>query len=200
MAQQAQYQVPECPTDCANLDNLPATSFETCVEAMKIFESEICDIFITIPDENGNAVNKPAAWTEAAVQTWYNDYVGEEAGDTVRRVVCIADMSSEEAETGLFSKRRKKTIGLKPHLVNVTIDDMSDENREFLRTLECGATVVMWFGTIGGNFFGGVDGILCDIFNVKLPLERGENNYEYGTFQMEWKAAAAPPRITATYG
>jgi len=197
MAQQSKYEIPTCPTDCGNISNLPAVSFESCVEAMKIFESEICDIYITIPDENGDAVNKPATWTGPAILTWHSSFVGDAELDTVRRVVVIGDLNSEDAETGTFSKRRQKAVGLKPHVLNATIDDMSDANREFIRQLECGATVVLWFATIGGNFFGGVDGILGDIFNVKLPLERGEGNYEYATFQFSWEAAAAPPRITS---
>lgn len=197
MGQQSKYQVPTCPTDCANLVNLPAVSFESCVEAMKLFESEICDLYITIPDANGDATVVPATWDEAGILAWHSANVGDAELDAVRRIVVIGDMNSEDPETGTFSKRRQKAVGLKQHILNATVDDMSDANREFMRTLECGATVVMWFATIGGNFFGGQDGILGDIYNVKLPLERGDGNYEYATFQFSWEAAAAPPRITS---
>lgn len=191
----AKYEIPTCPTDCGNIDNLPDTSMETCVEAMGLFESEIDEIYITIPDANGDAPNEIATWDASGITTWYNANVGNAAdAKDIRRLVVVGDYDNDETEGITVSKRRTKT-GTLSHVLNFTIDDLNDTNREMVRKLQCGATVVMWFKTIGGNFFGGVKGIQCDISQMKLPLARGEGNFEVATGQMSWERAAAPPRI-----
>lgn len=190
----AKYEVPICPTDCGNLASLPDTNFLNCVEAMGLFESEICDIFMTVADENGDAANLPATFDEAGILAWESANVGADP-KTWRRLTVIGDMSSEGSDAITVSKRRQKNPSLRNFNINATVDDMSDLNREYMRELQCGLEAVIYFGTIGGNFFGGTTGIRCTISDVDLPLERGEGNFEIATLVFDWEAAAAPPRI-----
>jgi hypothetical protein len=105
----------------------------------------------------------------------------------------IGDVPEPEFTERVVSKRRR-VIGNKRHVLNFTIDDMSDANYEALRQFECGGQFRISFATVGGRLFGGDCGILVDVNSRPLVLDRGEDTFERGELTFSWDRKAAPER------
>lgn len=184
------YDCPACPTDCG-VGTLPSVDFANCVDSVVEEESEICDIYASNIDADGNATNPPANWEDAT--TWA-DVLSQDTDGGVRHLVGIGDLPEPTQETRTISKRRKK-VGTKTFTLNFDIDDLSDRNREFVRSLECGYSLAIWYTTIGGFMHGGPKGVRVTVSKANLPLQRGENSYAKGLLSFEWDATCHPMRI-----
>ncbi len=181
-----------CPADCTNSD-LPAVDFSNCVDSMVSEESEITDIFMTIPDDAnpGDPLAKPTDWTTKAA--W--DLIIASSGlAKVRQLTVIGDLAEPEGTVRTVSKRRR-ILGEHTFTLNFDIDDISLANYDFMRRLQCGASVVIWYATAGGFLYGGPNGFQVDITKAGQILERGDGNYAVLRFQVQWKAKCSPPRI-----
>lgn len=179
--------------DCAQCElTLPAINFADCTESVKDEESEICNVFLSLPDPNNptEPLQSPGDWSSAA--SW--DGVLGNSGNSIRDLIGIGDLPLPETSTRIISKRRRKT-GLKKYTMNFDIDDMTDENYEFVRALGCGKDVVIWFATIGGYLYGGAKGFQATVTVADPQLDRGENVYAKLVLQFQWDAQSAPPRI-----
>lgn len=185
----ADYTTVEC-LECASLE-MPAVSFGNC--APKQVESEINRLYITIEDPNnpGEALGGPDDWTDPA--DWATA-IHASTAQKVRELIVIGDLPEPEQEVRIVSDRRK-VMGTKNFKLNITVDDATDDNYEFMRTLECGFTVRIWYGNIGGKLYGDQNGVLCDVTKANAPLDRGQNTFERFEFTFEWEAAGHPPRI-----
>ena len=133
---------PLCPTDCTGL--LPKVKSSKC--APVILLSEITRIFVTKYD---------AApfddWTDGS--EWV-DRLSEDGtqANVIRPLPVIGDKPAAAPVTKDISNGRKYTVG-KDHTLNVKVDDVSDENYEFMRNTECGGQFRIWFETAGGYLY-----------------------------------------------
>ena len=179
-----------CPTDCED-NELPDVKFNDCVEAFEEELSQICDLLISVedPENPGEAlykptdINDPDAWIAVIAQT----------GAGVRRLTGIGSLPKGEANIRDISKLRRK-VGKKNYTLTFTIDEMTDENYEFLRKMGCGRKIVMWFVTLGGKLYGGDDGFSATIEESDPIFDADQNAYVNGELVLTWKSKCAPPR------
>lgn len=176
--------LPTCPTDCTSA--LAPVNFSKC--APEIVLSEIRRIFIA----KANA----AAFTDWQLATEWTTRISETDitdADTIRAITVIGDKPAPAPVTKEVSNGRSIVIG-KDHTVNYTIDDISEENYEFMRTLECGGQYRVWYETEGGYIYGGNSGILATITGDDI-LNRGRDEIETINGVVSWRAKHHPDRI-----
>ena len=91
-----------------------------------------------------------------------------------------------------ISNGRKYVVG-KDHTLNFTIDDVSDENYEFMRSTECGGKYRLWYETKGGYMYGGNEGIKASIVMDDV-LNRGVDEIETLNGVATWRNKFSPER------
>lgn len=172
-----------CPDDCSGL--LPETNFNNCNPT--ILASEIIRVFWA----TANAApftdwKSETEWIERVSQTDVAD------PDTIRVLTVIGDKPAPTSTPRDISGGRQFTP-FKEHTLNVTIDDVTDENYEFMRALECGAIGKVWYETEGGKLYGGNSGIEKARFNLDDILPSGD---EIETLQgtVTWRNKHHPER------
>lgn len=187
------YSCPTCPENCEEFA-MPSVDFADCVDAHVEEESEISEVFMTVPQDDGNGnitgVGAPADWSSAA--SWTAAISASGAG-AVRHLIGIGDKPTADQDTRTISRGRTK-YGPKTFTVNFDIDDVSDLNYELIRNLECGVDVVFWFQTKGGYLYGGSTGIKATA-QADWILDRGDGSYSRGQITLTWTALCNPPRI-----
>lgn len=184
----ALYTCPNCGGDCGSV----CANFVTndCVDAVELLESEICTMLYSCvdPDDPTQPLYKPADWKST------DDFKAAIAAG-LNKVNVIGDIPEPTQESVTISKRRKKN-GKKNFTANIDIDEWTEENYEAMRQWECGATVFVWFQTVGGITTGGENGMRVDITKANSPLTRGENQYAKILLVMEWSSKCSEPRTT----
>lgn len=178
------YDTPACAA-CDDLE-LPETT-NNCVPEQN--ESEICYLFVSIPDpSNPNipAITSPDFSSPTVAAT----FTAPEGA--MLRV--IGDLPEPEDNQRVVSLGQT-VPGKKNFAPNFTIDDTSDENYEFLRTLECAPNIFIWWMTLGGKVYGDpANGIPATVSKANAPLDRGQGNYERFEVTTTWRAKGHPPR------
>lgn len=185
----ADYSGPTCPDSCGDV-SLPAVDIQECVDSIEVELSEITDIYLVATDSSGDAVVVPTDWTSEADWTAVLD---QSLDNKIRHLIVSGDKPATEDTEATFSKFRTKVTN-RGHTVNADVDDVSDLNYEFMRTLQCGATVRMWFATYGGKLYGGATGIKADV-KANYALERGQESRALIQFVFTWDHLQDPPRI-----
>lgn len=175
--------VPTCAGNCD--EDLAPVSFDDCQP--KVAFSEIRRIFIAkkaaAPFNNWKAAGEWVARINQTTTTG-NDYI--------RPLTVIADKPAAASVFKEISNGRRVVIG-KDHTINFTIDDISDENYEFMRTLECGGEYRFWYETEGGYMFGGNEGFLARV-DANSVLNRGRDEIETINGVMTWRTKFHPER------
>lgn len=173
---------PLCPTDCDAL--LADVLFSDC--APNIVASEIKRIFIGKSDADPfTAVATASEWTTRLTPT---------TGD-LRELIVIGDKPAPASVVKDISNARKHVVG-KDHTVNFTIDDVSPENYEFMRSTECGGKYRIWYETHGGFMYGGNAGVLASLV-MDGNLERGLDSIETLTGVISWRDRFSPERVAS---
>lgn len=158
---------PTCSTTCDS--DLPEVKFDQCNPQADF--SEIRRIFM--------AKATAASFTNWANASEWNARISADSvvgDDYIRALTVIGDKPVPTAVSKDLSNGRKKVIG-KDHVINFLIDDITDENYEFMRALECGGQYKFWYETEGGHMYGGNDGILA---NAKLDSQLNRGREEIG--------------------
>lgn len=176
--------IPTCPTDCTAA--LPVVSFSDCAPQINL--SEIRRIFLA------KTVSEPfATWTEPTEWATRVSNTDTEGDDAVRVFTVIADKPAGDMNVYEASDGRDITIH-KSQTINYTIDDVSDDNYEFLRSgIECGGQFKMWYETQGGKIFGGNEGIRISMTGDSI-LGRGRDEVELIEGTITWKSKHSPER------
>lgn len=173
---------PLCPTDCSTALN--QVVFDDC--APNINASEIKRVFVakgnSSPFEN---------WTTATEWTTRMAQSGTTA-NAIRTLTVIGDKPAPSSVSKDISNRRKFVVG-KDHTMNFTVDDVSDENYEFMRSTECGGKYRIWYETHGGYLYGGNEGVKCSIVMDDV-LNRGLDEIETLNGVATWRAKFSPER------
>lgn len=177
----------ECPSDCSFV--LPAVKFSECAPTTK--EGQVTDMFLA------NVGNEFSNWESLA--EWAGRVDNDDVSDPskVRHLTVIGDVPKPEITTQVISHKRK-IVSSKKRTVNFRIDDNTDENYDFMRTLECGGSFLMWYLTNAGDLYGGNEGIQC---TVDLSEVVPESTDEFTTLQgsAEWDERISPPRIPSPF-
>lgn len=172
-----------CPTDCTAL--LPVVEFDQC--APKINLSEITKIYVGKPSVS--------AFTDWKLATEWTTRISETDvanADAIRPLTVIADKPAPANVIKDISNGRKIAVR-KDHTINITIDDVSDKNYEFMRSTECGGQVKFWYETKGGYLYGGNEGIDGTIV-LDDVLNRGNDEIETLAGTLTWSSKFSPER------
>lgn len=168
---------PTCSTTCEG--ELPEVLFDNCNPIVEF--SEIRRVFVA------KQVAAPFAdWTAAGEWVARIDPDNVSGDDYIREFRVIGDKPIPTAIVKDISNGRKKSIG-KDHVLNFLIDDISDENYEFMRYLECGGEVKIWYETEGGRMFGGNNGINVSL-SMGSQLNRGRDEIAALIAVATWRA------------
>jgi hypothetical protein len=176
---------PTCGTDCNS--QLPPVNFDKCNPTVLL--SEIRRIFVA-----SIGAAPLADWANAA--EWI-ERVSEanSSVDAIRPLTVIADKPAAAPVTAAISNGRTVTIR-KDHTINWTIDDVTDENYEWMRAVvECGGQVKIWYETEGGYLYGGNNGISPVSLTGDDILNRGTDQFETLAGTMTWKDKFSPDRV-----
>jgi uncharacterized protein YheU (UPF0270 family) len=173
-----------CPTGCD--DVVPVVSFDDCNP--EFMESEIKKIYVAsggaIPFEDWSDATE---WGERVSQSGTPPTGSTVAAkDLIRPLTVIGDKPEPTSVTRELSNRRTRTIG-KDHTINFTIDELTQENRDFQRKTECGSAVRVWYEIHGGLMFGGNEGILGNLTS-NLVLARGTDEIALINGTVTWRS------------
>ena len=105
----------------------------------------------------------------------------------------IGDYPPAEAEDIVISLNRTITTPA-THIINFEIDDVSDDNYEFMRWLECNTLMKLWFSA-NELIFGGNTGIEVMI-KAKYQIERGSKSLQKIIGTVTWESKFSPERTT----
>ncbi len=188
------YSGPGTPPDgCENV-LLPDTTNPNCAADYNDYEGELCTAWL-VPaekDEDGN-------WVATAEPDNYL-YVGDlDAIVGVKKLTIIGDKPLAEVVRVALAKRMSK-VKTRRHLVNVDITDLSEENYEFIRTLQYHPILAGWFASVDGWHMGGNPGIVIQVDTSGVVWPRGEGSLMTGTVVFTWDNKFDPPAGLAQAG
>ena len=202
----ANYPCASCPTDCTSL-TLPAVVFDECPNIDSVEESEICTIYLDTPDPAANGclpLNPIGTYTDTTggtddtvnvtvLTTWLTTAVDNTTVGSVREINVIGDKPEPEDTVKTISKRKQLIISRK-HTLNIDVLELPHTNYEFMRKMQCGGSLFLWFRTIGGGFYGGENGIKVTIEKSFVQFDRGEDASKTGILKFFWFNDCDPPR------
>ena len=169
-----------CPNSCETA--LPEVKFSKC--SPNIVLSEIVRIFVgkqsTQPFNNWKDASE---WTQRLSET-------ANTANAIRPLTVIADKPAGSPVVKEISNGRKYNLR-KDFTVNIEIDDVSEENYEFMRVTQCGGEYKMWFETAGGRLYGGNEGIDASVV-LDNVLGRGKDEIEKITGTASWSDQFSP--------
>lgn len=173
--------------NCADFD-LPITDFDDCNPEINF--SEIERIFLGGPKAAAFAdIQAAGEWTGRLSQTTTGPNV-------IRGLTVIADKPAAASVIRDISNGRRKPIG-KDHTLAFTIDDISDANYEFYKTLENNTTVRLFaFETQGGKMYApnGNEGQLVNV-DLNVILARGRDEIERIDGTLTWRRLTSGDRF-----
>ena len=176
--------LPTCPDGCTG--GVPAVDFDWCVP--KIHYGEILKIYIMA------ASGDPFVdWTDLAEWTPRLDDTTTPSANFIRTLTVSADLPVPE-QTEITISGNRKVYSPKDFVINVDIDDVTDLNYEFMRTMECGVTVRIWYAT-EDLIFGGNDGIEAYV-KFGYLIERGSDSVHKISGTITWESQFSPERET----
>jgi hypothetical protein len=176
---------PICGTDCNSL--LAPVNFDKCNPTVLL--SEIRRIFVA-----SQGAASFADWTNA---TEWTTRISESNSsiNAIRPLTVIADKPAASPVTAAISNGRTVVIR-KDHTINWTIDDVSEVNYAFFRSvIECGGNVKIWYETEGGYLYGGNDGVDPAKMLGDDLLPRGVDQFETIAGTITWKDKFSPERV-----
>lgn len=174
---------PTCPSGCTVAP--PPVSFDYC-NPTTVF-GEINYIYLTSADDNTylDDWSSLAEWTARLDQT-------SEVGTEIRKLTVIGSKAAPEYTEIEMSLNRTR-VSTKRHTISFRIDELNDDNYDFLRTLECGGFMRAWWSD-ADYMYGGTAGTLV---SVKLDHVIPENSQELQYFEgtLTWESKYHPERI-----
>lgn len=175
-----------CPNGCETA--LPIVKFDDCNPVVLL--SEIQTIYLARNTAAAFAdVSSPTEWASRLSMTATDE-------DAIRPITVIADKPAAAPVIKELSNGRKKIVR-QDQTVNITIDDVSDENYDFMRVTQCGGEYKMWFKTAAGKLYGGNEGISEVFLQLDDVLGRGKDEIEQITGTATWSAQFSPERTVS---
>lgn len=183
--------------DCACLDltcdtfALPAITFAACLTAFGQELSQICELLVSVEDDENPGEPLYVPTDIASASAWLTAFTTTGAG--IRRLIGIGSIPKPEREQREVSKGRVIT-GDGKYTLTFTIDEMNQSIYDFLRGLQCGATLVIWYVTKGGFLYGGEKGFSVQLIEADPIWDGDTNSYLRGELVVTWNRRCAPPR------
>lgn len=180
--------VPTCPVGCASI--LPDVSFDLCNPNVTF--GEIQRIFVGMADA---APFASGSWEDLSLWTAALALPTNQT-NAIRQLYVGADLPAASADEIVISLGRK-IYSPATHTINVDVDDLSQENYDFMRTLGCNLQFRVWFMT-EDYMFGGQDGILAQ-FTLRPVIERGIKSLNKLSGTITWEDKFSPERAVSVY-
>jgi hypothetical protein len=189
------YACPACPEDCSDFV-VPDIVSEDCLDSIVSELSEIKQLYIASidPADRTKPLNGPTDWTSSAA--W--DAVISNTGTGVREIFGIGSIPAPESQSRTFHDNQSKVVN-KQYELTFDIESIHPTNYEFLRKLQCGAKVRIWYMSRGDFMYGGLNGIPVQVFDATSPMDRGADAYKKLIFQFRWNALCDPERIPSPW-
>ena len=181
-----------CPADCDATFTLGAIAVDQDCTNYTQKESQVSDLVIT----PSTALALPLEWggaptilvTEREIDN--SDVLGEKS----KHIVGEGGLAAPEKTVDQYPKNKSRTTK-RTYTLTFNIKNMTDDQYEFLRQLQCGWTdFVFWYATVGGRIFGGANGIEPDAIDVDFPLSEGRGDKEVAVLTLTWSADGDPDR------
>lgn len=175
-----------CPDGCEEFV-IPSVQFDDC--APEINESEIGWIAVAHGDaDDFTDIEDISEWNARISQT----APGSNPDNTIRMIRVVGDKPAPENTEITISGQRTIRTGT-THTLNFDVDETNSTNYEFIRKMQCNASVKFWYITVACKVYGGICGLKGTI-NARLVQNRGEGEIERYTGTIEWKDKIDPPR------
>ena len=172
-----------CPSTCSTVP--AAVEFDFCNPSVHFGEIE--KIYVMARDATALT-----DWTDASEWATRIDNTGV-TGDEIRELHVSADLPAPEREMIDISVRRKTNTPA-TFTINLDIDDLTDENYDFMRTTACNTEVVFWYAT-KDHVYGGNSGITGNII-IDNVIERGVKSLQKFTGTITWEGTFEAQRTT----
>lgn len=173
---------PVCPELCN--DVMPSPKFRVCNPQWSF--GQISDVYVT---NVGNPLTDETSAAEWAARLALPD---NDPAKIIRLVVMAEKPDAEVPETE--ASHGRKAYGIPKHNISGVIDEVSDDNYEFMRAIRCGKTVLAWYKLLNGKAYGGAAGIEASMkIGHVIPLSAQE--LETLPFNLSWQAQFDPCRF-----
>lgn len=176
-----------CPTDCSF--TLPPVQFSEC--APKTKQGQITDIFL------GNVGQGFANWEDVVEWAARVDQTDVADVTKIRHLTVIGDQPAPEITKVTISHKREIVSG-KKRTINIEIDDNTDVNYDFMRTLECGGSYQMWYLSNAGDLYGGNEGIKVT-FELSEVIPKATEEFTKLIGTLNWDELISPMRIPSPF-
>lgn len=183
-----------CPADCDTSLTLGAIDVaQDCTNYTQKY-SQICDLIIQ-PD----GATAPLDWTGAPTVTAVATQVdnADTLGGKSKWLVGEGGIAAPEKTVDEYPKRKTK-VNFRTYTLTFVVKNLSDDQYDFLRQLQCGVTdYKIWYANVGGHIFGGSTGIDPDSVDVDFIYSEGREDKEQATILISWEADGDPQRGNA---
>ncbi len=176
------------PVGCAPIV-LPAPTNPNCPNDYNAHESEITDVWIS-PAE----LQEDGTYLATALPTDWTSFADLNTTTGLRHLTVIGDKPLGEAKIVTLAKKWFKVVD-RGHQANMDVTDMSEDNYEFVRTLQHGSKVFIWWKSYGDWVCGGENGILCDVNAAGIIWGRGDGTLMTGSMGFAWNNKFDPPAV-----
>ena len=173
---------PTCPSGCSGL--LPDLDFNFCSPTNAF--GEITHIFLAAYDAQCfSDWNVLGEWTSRVDNT-------ADGIDYIRYMHVKGNKPIGTFDT-IDTSLGRKVKSPSTFTLNITVDDVSDLNHEFMRLTQCNTTFKMWYAA-GGYLWGGNCGVDA-ILTLDYQIDDGTKSIHKITGTATWEASCAPDRI-----
>jgi hypothetical protein len=174
--------VPICPAGCGG--ELPDFNFNFCSPVQAF--GEITHIFLAASDAD-------CFTDEAVLSEWLGRLDNSGGGiDAIRYMHVKANKPLGTGESIEVSLGRMANTP-QTFTINITVDDVSDLNHEFMRSTQCSTVFKMWYAA-GGYLWGGVCGVNATL-KLDYQIDEGTNTIHKIVGTATWKSDFAPERV-----
>lgn len=183
-----------CPADCDTALVLGAIDVNQDCTSYQQKYSQVCDLII-MPD----GATAPLDWTSAPTVAAVSGAVdnADTVGGKSKHLVGEGGIAAPEKIADEYPKRKTK-VNFRVYTLPFVVKNLSDDQYEFLRQLQCGNTdFKIWYANVGGHIFGGANGIDITSIDADFPLSEGRDDKESATVTVTWEADGDPERGNA---
>lgn len=175
---------PTCPTGCDSF--LIDVDFDYCDPSIEF--GEIDHIYVMA--QSGSDL---ADWESLTVWNARKALDPTSDTDAIIDLTVMGDLPVAETDEIEISDGRK-IQSPSTFTVNFDIDDVSEDNYDFMRWLECNTVFKIWFAA-NEVLFGGNDGIEVNL-TAKYQIERGQKSIQKIVGTAKWEGKFSPERTT----
>lgn len=163
---------------------MPPVDFNFCEP--NVSASEIRRVFISlVGSEDFTDWSEPGEWLTRLSDTSTDI-------NAIRTFWVIGDKPSATVKKVRISNERSK-IMKRDHVINATIDDVSDANHAFVVAIKSGRMFRVWYETMGGYIFGGNSGIVSHVA-IDMVLNRGLGEIAVYQLVASWSTLSTEDR------